>query len=448
MTLYIFSTFKICSCISHVFLYTTDHIFISLYYMKHITALHALEVLDSRGNPTVEVHLCLDNTHRWRAIVPSGASTGTHEALELRDQDSQRYKGKWVSKAIHNIHTTLHKAIVGQSYETIQELDTTLLKLDGTPNKSNLWANALLWISMARCQATAKANNTPLFKVLWTWTNLPIPLINVLNGWAHASTGIDVQECMIVPVWATSRSHAMQMWAEVFQTLKSLLKKEQHPTTVGDEWWFAPHIRTLDEALSLLCKAIEEAWYTTEHIKLALDVAATELYKDGIYHFSREGVTRTWEEMVTWYKHMIDTYPIISIEDGFAEDDIATWIAWTKAFGDACMTVGDDLFVTNVQRLQQWIEQKQANAILIKLNQIGTVSETLEAIYLAQENNMQAIISHRSWETEDSFIADLAVATNAWWIKTWSVCRTDRTAKYNQLTRIDAYIQWTLPVLQ
>lgn len=408
--------------------------------MKKITYLHALEVLDSRWNPTVEVHLILDDTYHGKAIVPSGASTWTYEALELRDKDPKRYTWKWVLKAVSHINTTIRKTLIWTSYTSIHDLDKILLELDGTKNKSNLWANALLWVSMARCQAAAKQEWLPLFKFLWSWTKLPTPLINVLNGWAHALSGIDVQECMIVPIWWSSWQEKIRMWAEVFQTLKSLLKKEGYITTVWDEGWFAPSIKTIQEALDFLCLAIKEAGYTTDQIKIALDVAATELWKDWVYKFEREGVTRSWAEMVTWYENICHDYPLISIEDGFDENDFWSWISWTQSLWDRCMIVWDDLFVTNKEKLQTWIDEKQANSILIKLNQIWTVSETLETIQLAQKNWFKTIISHRSGETEDTFIADLAVATNAWWIKTWSTCRTDRTAKYNQLTRIGSYL--------
>lgn len=414
--------------------------------MTTITAILPLEVLDSRGNPTVEVHLQLDNAIRWRAIVPSWASTWIHEALELRDGDPSRFWGKWVRKAVDAVSSIIAPALVNRSFDRLHELDNELLALDGTANKSKLWANALLWVSMARCIASAKAAWVPLFRFLWWWEHLPTPMVNVMNGWAHALSWIDVQECMLVPIWASSFSEWIRRCAEIFQTLKKLLKAQWHATTVWDEWWFAPSLWSVDEALSLLCEAISTAGYTTDQIKLALDVAASEFYTDGVYEFSREGVTRSGEEVIAYYAELIEKYPIISIEDGFAEEDYATWIAWTAALWKKVMIVGDDLFVTNPTRLQTGIDEKQANAILIKLNQIWTVSETLQTIKLAQANNFKTIVSHRSWETEDTFIADLAVAMNTWRIKTWSTARTDRTAKYNQLLRIEHYLNWNLPI--
>jgi enolase len=414
--------------------------------MPKITALSALEVLDSRGNPTVEVHLTLDNTTPARAIVPSGASTGIHEALELRDGDKTRYLWKWVLKAVHNVNNQIASHVIGKEFTSVKELDDTLIELDGTANKSVLWANAILWVSMAYCVAAAGIENIPLYTYLGNTasqshtTTLPIPLMNVINGGSHADNSLDFQEFMLVPVWAKNFSEALRMWAEVFHTLKSLLKAKGHVTAVGDEWGFAPNLWSNKEALDILIEAITKAGYTTEQIKIALDVASSEFFKDGKYVLESEWKTLTSEEMVAYYADLVATYPIISIEDGCAEDDFVGRTLLTATLGDKIMTVGDDLYVTNIARLSTWIQEKQANSILIKLNQIGSVSETLAAIQMAHDNTMHAIISHRSWETEDTFIADLAVAINAWFIKTWSLSRTDRIAKYNQLLRIEAQL--------
>ena len=408
--------------------------------MAKITNLWALEVLDSRGNPTVEVSLTLDDTTTGSAIVPSGASTGIHEALELRDGDKSRYLGKGVLKAVEHVNTELKEKLIWQSFASVKELDDMMIALDGTPNKARLGANALLGISMAYCVASAKAQGVALYEYLGNGTTLPVPLMNVINGWSHADNNLDFQEFMLVPVGGKDFATRLRMGAEVFHNLKSILKGKGLVTAVGDEGGFAPNLASNYEALDLLIAAIQQAGYTTDEIKIALDVASSEFFKDGHYILSGEGKTLTSSEMVAYYADLVAKYPIVSIEDGCAEDDFAGWAELTAVLGDKIMTVGDDLYVTNIERLSMGIEQKLANAILIKLNQIGTVSETLAAISMAQENGMNAIISHRSGETEDTFIADLAVATNAGYIKTGSLSRTDRIAKYNQLLRIEAQL--------
>ena len=406
--------------------------------MPKITAVSALEVLDSRGNPTVEVHVSLDNQPAARAIVPSGASTGIHEALELRDGDKARYLGKGVLKAVSHVNNEIAQHIIGKEFATVEELDQALNALDGTPNKSNLGANAILGVSMAYCVAAANLAGVPLYAYLGKKTILPIPLMNVINGGSHADNNLDFQEFMIVPVGAKTFAEALRMGAEVFHNLKAIFKAKGHVTAVGDEGGFAPNLGSNKEALESLIEAITKAGYTTEQIKIALDVASSEFFKDGKYELSSEGKTLTSEEMVAYYADLVANYPIISIEDGCAEDDFEGWKLLTATLGDKIMTVGDDLYVTNIARLQKGIEEKQANSILIKLNQIGSVSETLAAINMAHENGMNSIISHRSGETEDTFIADLAVAVGAGFIKTGSLSRTDRIAKYNQLLRIEA----------
>lgn len=405
--------------------------------MAKITAVSALEVLDSRGNPTVEVHLSLDGKQAARAIVPSGASTGIHEALELRDGDKARYLGKGVLKAVSHVNNEIAQHIVGKEFATVEELDQALNALDGTPNKSNLGANAILGVSMAYCVAAANLAGVPLYAYLGKKTILPVPLMNVINGGSHADNSLDFQEFMIVPVGAQNFAEALRMGAEVFHNLKAILKAKGHVTAVGDEGGFAPNLGSNKEALESLIEAITKAGYTTEQIKIALDVASSEFFKDGKYVLESEGKTLTSEEMVAYYADLVANYPIISIEDGCAEDDFEGWKLLTATLGDKIMTVGDDLYVTNIARLQKGIEEKQANSILIKLNQIGSVSETLAAINMAHENGMNSIISHRSGETEDTFIADLAVAVGAGFIKTGSLSRTDRIAKYNQLLRIE-----------
>lgn len=405
-----------------------------------IVNINAIEVIDSRGNPTVEVNLTLESGHTGRAIVPSGASTGVHEALELRDGDKARYLGKWVLKAVNNVNTTIATAVTGQDFADVRALDKVMLELDGTPNKSVLWANAILGVSMAFYVAAANAKWVKLYEYLDLQNPniLPIPLMNIMNGGSHADNSLDFQECMIVPVGAKNLTEAVRMWAEVFHNLKAILKAQGNITAVGDEGGFAPNLASNTAALEVIMEAIAKAGYNTDQIKLALDVASSEFFKDGKYELEGEGRSLTSEELVSFYEELVAKFPIISIEDGMAEDDFAGRKLLNEKLGSKVMTIGDDLYVTNISRLQMWIDDKLANSILIKLNQIGSVSETLDAIHLAHNNGMNCIISHRSGETEDTFIADLAVATGAGFIKTGSLSRTDRIAKYNQLIRIEA----------
>lgn len=406
--------------------------------MYTIQNVFGREVLDSRGNPTVEVELTLSSGQMGRAIVPSGASTGIHEALELRDGDNTRYLGKGTLKAVNNVNTFIKTAIIGKSFETVRELDAVMIQLDGTPNKTVLGANAILWVSMAFVNAVAKTDNKRLYQYInkGEGHTLPYPMMNILNGWSHADNNVDIQEFMIVPVGAPNFHEALRMWAEIFHHLKKILKGKGLSTSVGDEWWYAPNLRSNEEALQVIIQAIEEAGHTGK-IKLALDCAASEFYKEGKYDLAGEGKILDHKQLVDLYASRVEKYPIMSIEDGMAEDDFDGWKEITIRLKDKIMLVGDDLFVTNMERLQMGIDQHMANAILIKLNQIGSVSETIDCIRMANEHWMNVIISHRSGETEDTFIADLAVAMNTWFIKTGSASRTDRIAKYNQLLRIE-----------
>lgn len=410
--------------------------------MFKITNVYAREVLDSRWNPTVEVEVSLENGVVGRAIVPSWASTWVHEALELRDGDKSRYLGKWVLKAVENVNTSIKNAVVWNEFADYVALDKVMLELDGTPNKSNLWANAILWVSMAFVVACAKAEGKMVYDYLSNGEGyvLPYPMMNIINWWSHADNNVDIQEFMIVPVWAKNIKEAIRMWAEVFHNLKKLLSSRGLVTSVGDEGGYAPNLESNEDAIKVIISAIEAAGYTTDQIKLALDVASSEFFKDGKYNLAWEGRVLTSSEMVDFYADLCAKYPIISIEDGMAEDDFEGWILMESKLWDKIMTVWDDLFVTNIKRLQMGIEQNMANSILIKLNQIGSVSETLDAINLAHKNDMRSISSHRSGETEDTFIADLAVAMNTWFIKTGSLSRTDRIAKYNQLIRIEEHL--------
>ena len=403
-----------------------------------ITNLHAREVLDSRGNPTVEAELTLDGGILASAIVPSGASTGIHEALELRDGDKSRYLGKGTLIAVQNINTTIKAAVLGQSFDSYRDLDKVLLDLDGTPNKSKLGANAILAVSMAFVAAVAKKEGLFIYEYLGAGQGhtLPYPMMNILNGGSHADNNVDIQEFMVVPVGATSFHEGLRMGVEVFHNLKTILKSKGLATSVGDEGGFAPNLSSNEEALQVIIQAIEKAGYTGK-IKLALDVAASEFYKDGKYDLAGEGRILTDDELIALYVDRVEKYPIMSIEDGMEQDDFQGRKKLTAALGDKIMIVGDDLFVTNVERFKMGIEEKLANAILVKVNQIGSVSETIDAINLAHQNGMNAIVSHRSGETEDTFIADLAVALNTGFIKTGSASRTDRIAKYNQLLRIE-----------
>jgi enolase len=394
--------------------------------------------------PSKQKSYFADGSH-GHTIVPSWASTGSHEALELRDGDSARYLGKGVLQAVANINGEIAEKVIGKEFADFRALDSFLIQLDGTPNKSRLGANAILAVSMAVVCACAKSENRELYQFIWTHNTpastdyvLPMPLMNIINGGAHADNPLDIQECMIVPVGASTMAERVRMGAEVFHHLKKILSKRGLATSVGDEGGFAPMVNSTDDALATIIEAITSAGYTTEQVKIALDVASTEFFKDGKYHLAGENKVLTSAEMVTYYEGLMAKYPIISIEDGMSEDDIEGWKLLTEKLGDKIMLVGDDLFVTNPERLQAGIDGKYGNSILIKLNQIGTVSETLDAINLAHANGMKAIISHRSGETEDTFIADLAVGLSTGYIKTGSLSRTDRIAKYNRLMRIES----------
>ena len=409
--------------------------------MSIIAQVHAREILDSRGNPTVEAEVALESSAMGRAAVPSGASTGENEAVELRDGDKFRYLGKGVRLAVENINKTIANAIVGKDAFDQAEIDQTMIDLDDTSNKSKLGANAILAVSLATARAAAAELEIPLYRHIGG-TNartLPVPLMNIINGGAHADNNVDFQEFMIVPAGAPSFSEALRWGAEVFHTLKGVLKKRGYSTSVGDEGGFAPSLKSNDEAIEAILEAINTAGYTPgEQIAIALDPASSEFYEEGQYVFKKsDGRRLDSEEMVQFWVTWARQYPIISIEDGLAENDWNGWATLTEELGDTVQLVGDDLFVTNTQYLERGIEEIVANSILIKVNQIGTLTETLDAIELAKTNNYTAVISHRSGETEDSFIADLAIATNAGQIKTGSASRTDRIAKYNQLLRIE-----------
>lgn len=409
----------------------------------HIQKIHARELLDSRGNPTVEADVVLTDGTLGRAIVPSGASTGRREACELRDKE-QRYAGKGVQKAISHINKEINQALQGYSVEDQEHIDTTLCTLDGTDNKSRLGANAILAVSLASARARAQALHLPLYQALnqGQSMSMPVPMMNILNGGAHADNNVDIQEFMIMPIGAADFPCALQMGVEIFHTLKEVLKKQGLNTAVGDEGGFAPNIQSNSQALDLLSKAVEQAgFHLGNDIVFALDVAASELYQNNLYHMASENKQFTSEQLIEYYAHLVSNYPIVSIEDGLDEQDWAGWSALTKRLGSQIQLVGDDLFVTNPKILQEGIQQHIANAILIKLNQIGTLTETRKAIQMAQDHHYRCIMSHRSGETEDSFIADLAVATGCGQIKTGSLCRTDRVAKYNQLLRINELAQ-------
>lgn len=396
----------------------------------------AREILDSRGNPTVEADVILENGIIGCASVPSGASTGSKEAIELRDNE-KRYLGKGVQKAISNINGPIRKSLIGKDSSNQQEIDEIMIKLDGTPNKSNMGANAILAVSIANLKASAKAQKTSLFKYIETGTKLPTPMINIINGGAHANNKLDFQEFMIIPKFATMKER-IQAASEIFHTLKEILKSKHLNTSVGDEGGFAPDLKSNEEALKLIIKAIKKADYLPgENIFLALDIAASELVKGKKYILEAEDKKLTSKELIKYYKKLVKKYPIISLEDPLAEDDWEGFKLLTDQLGDKIQIVGDDLFVTNKKYLKQGIDKNIANAILIKPNQIGTVTETLETINLAKSANYKTIISHRSGETEDTFIADLAVATNAGQIKTGSMSRGERICKYNRLLRIE-----------
>ncbi|HJS98567.1 MAG TPA: phosphopyruvate hydratase [Terriglobales bacterium] len=409
--------------------------------MTKIQQLHAREILDSRGNPTVEAEIKLEGGAKGRAAVPSGASTGEHEAVELRDGDKKRYIGKGVLKAVDNVNGEITDALCGMDAADQRGLDQKMIELDGTENKSRLGANALLAVSMAAARAAASAHQLPLYCYLGGLgaNLLPVPMMNILNGGAHADNNVDFQEFMAMPVGAPSFSEALRWGVEVFHTLKGVLKKRGYNTAVGDEGGFAPSVKSNVEAIEVVLEAISAAGYKPgAQVAIALDPAASELYQDGEYVFKKSDKSaKSSEEMVRYWSDWARQYPIVSLEDGLAEDDWKGWQMLTRELGGRIQLVGDDLFVTNVKRLQQGIEQNVGNSILIKVNQIGTVSETLDAIDLARRNGYTAVISHRSGETEDTFIADFAVATAAGQIKTGSASRTDRVAKYNQLLRIE-----------
>ena len=406
--------------------------------MSAIVEIRAREVLDSRGNPTVEAEVLLESGAVGRAIVPSGASTGEREALELRDGDSSRFKGKGVLKAVDNIRGEIAKRLVGMESLNQREIDKVLIDLDGTPNKSRLGANAILAVSLAVAKASAEELGIPLYMYIGGISSrrLPVPFMNLINGGVHADNPLDVQEFMVVPVCGGSFKEALRAGAEVFHTLKDILRSKGFSTNVGDEGGFAPDLNSTREALDLLLTAIEKAGYKAgEEVFLALDVASSELFREGYYHI--EGRKMGPQEMVRFYEDLLKDYPIISIEDPFSEEDWEGWRAVTEAFGNRVQLVGDDLFTTNPEILKKGIKLGVANSVLIKPNQIGTLSETLDTVAIAKENGYRTIISHRSGETEDTFIAHLAVGLNAGQIKTGSVSRTDRTAKYNELLRIE-----------
>jgi len=406
--------------------------------MAAIDSISAREILDSRGNPTVEVDVRLRDGSLGRASVPSGASTGSHEALELRDGDKKRFGGKGVLRAVANVRERIAPAVAGRDARDQAGLDRMLIDLDGTPNKSNLGANAILGVSLAVAKAAAASQHLPLYLYLNREAHtLPVPLMNVINGGMHADNPLDVQEFMIVPLGGVRFSDALRMGVETFHVLKGLLHERELSTAVGDEGGFAPALRSTDEALEVLLESVRRAGYRPGvDVALALDIAASNLHRDGVYRFAGEGVQRSLFDLITYYTRLCETYPIVSIEDGLAEDDWDGWTRMTARLGGRVQLVGDDLFVTNPARLRRGIEQRAANAILIKVNQIGTLTETLEAIATARAAGYAAIISHRSGETEDTTIADLAVATGTGQIKTGALSRSERVAKYNQLLRI------------
>jgi enolase len=406
-----------------------------------IQKIKGREILDSRGNPTIEVEMLLECGIRARAAVPSGASTGVHEAIELRDGDLNRYHGKGVLKAIKNIEQKIAPVLTGENVLDQKHLDQVICSLDGTRNKSVLGANSILGVSMAAARAAAEYSELPLYRYIGgiNSVELPVPMLNILNGGSHADNSIDIQEFMIVPVKAISFAEALRMSAEIFHTLKQVLKKEGHSTSVGDEGGFAPNLKSNEAALQVIVRAIEESGYSPgEQVFIALDSAASEFFEDGLYVFKKStGEKLDSAQLVDFYGELVSRYPIISIEDGLAEDDWKGWEILTRQLGDQIQLVGDDLFVTNTERLQKGIDQQITNSILIKLNQIGTVTETIETVKLAQKNQYTTVVSHRSGETEDTFIADLAVGLSTGQIKTGSVSRSERIAKYNRLLRIE-----------
>lgn len=407
--------------------------------MTAIVDIVAREILDSRGNPTVEVDVMLEDGSMGRAAVPSGASTGAHEAVELRD-GGDRYLGKGVKKAVEAVNTEIFDAVGGFEVENQIHIDRTMIALDGTPNKARLGANAILGVSLACAKAAADASGLPLYRYVGgaNARDLPVPMMNIINGGEHADNPIDVQEFMIMPVGAESFSEALRMGSEIFHTLKKGLSAAGHNTNVGDEGGFAPNLASTEDALGFIMKSVEAAGYKPgEDVYLALDCASTEFFAGGTYNLKGEGKKLGSEEMASYLADLVARFPIISIEDGMAEDDWSGWKSLTRAVGDKCQLVGDDLFVTNTKRLVRGIEEQSANSILVKVNQIGTLTETLEAVEMAHKAGFTAVMSHRSGETEDSTIADLAVALNCGQIKTGSLARSDRLSKYNQLLRIE-----------
>jgi len=410
--------------------------------MSYIAGIYARQILDSRGNPTIEVDVVTTNGVLGRAAVPSGASTGIHEAVELRDGDKSIYLGKGVLKAVNNVNTLINDALNGMDIFDQKAIDTALIKLDGTPNKSNLGANAILGTSLAVAKAAAQEANLSLFKYVGGVgaVTMPVPMMNILNGGSHADNLIDIQEFMVMPFGASSFSEGLRWGTEVFHHLKSVLKSKGMSTNVGDEGGFAPSLGSNEEAIQVVIEAVEKAGFKLGHdMYIALDAASSEFYKadKGVYHFESTGEDRTSAEMVAYWEEWTKKYPIISIEDGLAEDDWAGWKLATEKMGDKVQLVGDDLFVTNTKRLSRGIEEGIANSILVKVNQIGSLTETIEAVQMATRNSYTSVMSHRSGETEDSTIADLAVALNCGQIKTGSASRSDRMAKYNQLLRIE-----------
>jgi len=408
--------------------------------MTAIVNIVGREILDSRGNPTVEVDVLLEDGSFGRAAVPSGASTGAHEAVELRDGDKSRYLGKGVTKAVDAVEGEIFDAIGGMDAEDQVLIDDTMIALDGTPNKARLGANALLGVSLATAKAAAEASGLPLYRYVGGTSarTLPVPMMNIVNGGAHADNPIDFQEFMVMPVGASSFAEGLRMGAEIFHTLKAALKAAGHNTNVGDEGGFAPNLPSAEAALDFVMQAVSKAGFKAgDDVLLALDCASTEFFKNGAYHYEGEGKTRSIQQQVDYLAELVSKYPIASIEDGMAEDDFEGWRLLTKAIGAKCQLVGDDLFVTNVNRLAEGIKTGMGNSILVKVNQIGTLTETLAAVEMAHKAAYTAVMSHRSGETEDSTIADLAVATNCGQIKTGSLARSDRTAKYNQLLRIE-----------
>ncbi|MCQ2009209.1 MAG: phosphopyruvate hydratase [Sporolactobacillus sp.] len=408
--------------------------------MSQIVEVYGREVLDSRGNPTVEVEVYTEDGGKGRALVPSGASTGEHEAVELRDGDKSRFGGKGVLKAVKNVNELIAPEVIGMEVQDQVALDQAMIDLDGTENKGKLGANAILGVSLAAANAAADELGVPLYRYLGGVNSkvLPTPMMNILNGGKHADNSVDFQEFMIMPVGADSIKEAVRIGAEVYHALKSVLSAKGHLTAVGDEGGFAPNLKNNEEVLDTILEAIEKAGYKPGvDVKLAIDPASSELFEDGKYNFKGEGVVRTTDEMIEYYTKLVEKYPIISIEDGLDENDWEGWQKLTKAIGDKVQLVGDDLFVTNTDYLKKGIDLGVANSILIKVNQIGTLTETLNAIQMAQKAGYTAVVSHRSGETEDTSIADIVVATNAGEIKTGSLARTDRIAKYNQLIRIE-----------